>query len=76
MKHRHFRLTEREILIIALTAAGNSAKEAACRLDIAPRTVEKHLDNSRLKMDAKNTTHLVALCIAKGVLEASASQAA
>lgn len=70
MDHRHFRLTEREISIIELTAAGNSAKEAACRLNIAPRTVEKHLDNSRLKMDARNTTHLVALCIATGMLEA------
>lgn len=76
MDHRRFRLTEREISIIELTAAGNSAKEAACHLDIAPRTVEKHLDNSRLKMDAKNTTHLITLCIATGMLDASVNHAA
>lgn len=69
MDKRRFRLTEREISILELIAAGNSAKEVACELGIAPRTVEKHLDNSRLKMDAKNTTHLIAMCIAGGVLE-------
>ncbi|MEO0750717.1 MAG: helix-turn-helix transcriptional regulator [Pseudomonadota bacterium] len=76
MVSRNFRLTEREILIIKLIAAGNSAKEVAGQLDIAPRTVQKHLDNSRLKLDAKNTTHLVALCIAHGVFKASAGCAA
>jgi DNA-binding CsgD family transcriptional regulator len=76
MKHRTFRLTKREISIIELTAAGKSAKEAACDLDIAPRTVEKHLDHSRLKMEAKNTTHLVALCIATGMLDAAVIEAA
>lgn len=76
MDHRHYRLTSREISIIELTAAGKSAKEAASELDIAPRTVEKHLDNSRLKMDARNTTHLVALCIANGMVEASVDRAA
>ena len=68
MYHRCLRLTEREIRIIELTAIGYSAKETANELNIAPRTVEKHLDNSRLKMDARNSTHLVALCLGSGLL--------
>ncbi|WP_407875016.1 response regulator transcription factor [Qipengyuania nanhaisediminis] len=69
MDHHRFRLTEREISIIELTASGLSAKEAAIKLRIAPRTVEKHLDNSRLKLHARNSAHLVALCCGMGVLK-------
>ena len=69
MDHSRFRLTEREISIIELTASGLSAKEAAIKLHIAPRTVEKHLDNSRLKLHARNSAHLVALCCGMGMVD-------
>ena len=76
MDRRRTGLTEREISIVQLTAAGESAKEAAFKLDIAPRTVEKHLDNSRLKMGARNTPHLIAICIATGLVEPAVDCAA
>ncbi|WP_374408432.1 response regulator transcription factor [Pelagerythrobacter sp.] len=68
-----YRLTERELAVIQLTAAGYSAKEAASQLHIAPRTVERHLDNSRMKLRARNRVHLVYKCAEQGFLHASNS---
>lgn len=42
------------------------------RIAIAPRTVERHIDNARLKMRARNRTHLVTRAIASGLLDAPA----
>jgi DNA-binding CsgD family transcriptional regulator len=33
-----------------------------------PRTVEKHIDHIRLKIRARNRTHMVARAITKGLL--------
>jgi len=63
-----YHLTERELAVIELTAVGFSAKEAADQLRIAPRTVERHLDNSRLKLRARNRVHLVYKCAEQGFL--------
>jgi len=68
-----YHLTERELAVIQLTAAGFSAKEAADQLQIAPRTVERHLDNSRMKLRARNRVHLVFKCAEQGFLRASNS---
>ncbi|WP_243395670.1 response regulator transcription factor [Sphingomonas oleivorans] len=61
-------LTSREAQVLNLVAQGSSAKEVALILDMAPRTVEKHLDHIRLKMRAKNRAHMVAKAIASGLL--------
>ncbi|PTQ10321.1 hypothetical protein CLG96_13220 [Sphingomonas oleivorans] len=61
-------LTPRERSIINLVASGMSAKEAAISLEIAPRTVEKHIDQARLKLRAKNRTHLVAMALSAGII--------
>jgi DNA-binding CsgD family transcriptional regulator len=61
-------LTSRELQILELVALGNSAKEVALECDIAPRTVECHLDTMRLKLQARNRTHMVAIAIASNVL--------
>ncbi|WEK44013.1 MAG: helix-turn-helix transcriptional regulator [Candidatus Sphingomonas colombiensis] len=63
-------LTARELEVLALVAGGLSAKEIALRIAIAPRTVERHIDNARLKMRARNRTHLVTRAIASGLLDA------
>jgi len=52
--------TIREIQILELVALGASAKEVAQKCGIAPRTVECHLDTMRLKLRARNRTHMVA----------------
>lgn len=61
-------LTAREELVLGLVSRGFSAKEIALELNIAPRTVEKHIDHIRLKIRARNRTHMVARAITKGLL--------
>jgi DNA-binding CsgD family transcriptional regulator len=67
--HEEPELTQRECTVLTLVAQGLSAKEVALALDIAPRTVEKHIDHVRLKIRAKNRAHMVAQAIAKGLLD-------
>lgn len=69
-------LTCREIMVVQLVAEGLSAKEIAGGLDIAPRTVERHIENSRLKLGAKNRSHLISLAIQSGVLTEAAGASA
>ena len=66
--HSSFSLTLREHEIVELSALGFSAKEIAQKLAIAPRTVERHLENCRLKLHARNRTHLVAIFLAGGMV--------
>lgn len=56
-------LTGREHQILELIALGYSAKETAQRCAIAHRTVEAHIDTMRLKLRARNRTHMVAMAI-------------
>ena len=67
----HGELTARERDVLALVADGGTAKQIAIRLDIAPRTVEKHIDQARLKMRAKNRTHLITLALHAGLLSSN-----
>lgn len=61
-------LTTRELQILELVALGYSAKEVAQRQGIAFRTVETHLDTMRLKLRARNRTHMVAIAIETGLI--------
>lgn len=54
-----YRLTPRELEIVTLLSTGLSAKEVAGRLSIAPKTVERYIDQARLKTRTRNRTHLV-----------------
>lgn len=63
-----FKLSQREITIIELIAAGLSAKEIAQRIGIAPRTVERHAENARMKSGARNRAHMVAKAMTTGIL--------
>jgi hypothetical protein len=49
-------------------AQGFSAKEIGRLLGTAPRTVERHIDNAKRKLDARNTSHLVARAFRLGIL--------
>lgn len=70
MSKSYFRraLTPRELQILELVALGNSAKEIAQICGIAPRTIECHLDTMRLKLKARNRTHMVAIAMDSAVL--------
>ena len=63
-----FNLTVREFQILELIALGHSAKELAQLCGIMPRTVETHIDTMRLKLNARNRTHMVAIAINSGLL--------
>ena len=61
-------LTAREIECIRCAAKGFSSKEIGRQINAAPRTVERHLDQARLKLRARNRTHLVAEAINSGII--------
>jgi LuxR family transcriptional regulator, transcriptional regulator of spore coat protein len=61
-------LTGRECEVLRCVAIGLSNKESAIELGIAPRTVERHVENVRNKIRARNRAHMVAKAIGLGVL--------
>ena len=61
-------LTNREQQVLELVAMGFSAKEVAQEIDIAPRTVERHIENVRLKIRARNRAHMVTCALTMGIL--------
>jgi LuxR family transcriptional regulator, transcriptional regulator of spore coat protein len=69
-------LTAREQQVLELVAQGLSAKEAAQAIDIAPRTVERHIENVRLKIRARNRTHMVTVALELGLLHIYGAEAA
>lgn len=62
-------LTPRELEILELVALGHSAKEIALRNDVTHRTVETQLDIMRLKLRARNRTHMVAIAMSSRLLD-------
>lgn len=63
-------LTQRECDVVRLVAWGRSAKETARELSIAPCTVERHVENVRLKTRTRNRAHMIAHVIREGLLPA------
>ncbi|MET0373343.1 MAG: helix-turn-helix domain-containing protein [Rhizorhabdus sp.] len=61
-------LTVRECDVLHLVALGRSAKETALALEIAPCTVERHVENVRLKTRTRNRAHMIAHVIRTGLL--------
>jgi DNA-binding CsgD family transcriptional regulator len=52
--------------VLDCIARGLSSKQCALQLGIAPRTVERHVENLRNKLNARNKPHLVAKALAAG----------
>jgi DNA-binding CsgD family transcriptional regulator len=69
------RLSSRELQILELVALGHSAKEVAQKCGLTFQTAETHLDTMRLKLRARNRTHVVAMAIKLGLLPKSEFQA-
>lgn len=61
-------LTDREREIVHLISYGLSAKEAALELGIAPCTIERHVENVRLKTRTRNRAHMIAHVIREGLM--------
>lgn len=62
-------LTRREAQVLQRVARGMSAKEVGRSIDIAPRTVERHIENIRVKIGARNRVHMIFLGFSKGILQ-------
>jgi DNA-binding CsgD family transcriptional regulator len=62
-------LTSREREILHLVAQGYSAKETAYEVGIAPRTVERHIENVRHKLRARNKSHMIAKAVSLRLLD-------
>ncbi len=65
-------ITNRESQVLRLISLGMSAKEVALELQIAPCTVERHIENVRLKTRTRNRAHMIAYVIRAGMLPSDA----
>jgi LuxR family transcriptional regulator of spore coat protein len=65
-------ITNRESQVLRLISLGMSAKEVALELHIAPCTVERHIENVRLKTRTRNRAHMIAYVIRAGMLPSDA----
>ncbi len=61
-------LSEREIAVLRLVAAGNANKNIAWELKISEDTVKAHLKNIFAKLDARDRTHAVSVAMTRGIL--------
>ena len=62
-------LTEREIQILQLIAAGNANKQIADQLSIAEATVKSHVVNLLSKLGANDRAHAVTIGLMRGIIE-------
>jgi DNA-binding NarL/FixJ family response regulator len=62
-------LTEREIAILTLVAAGNPNKQIAWKLSISEDTVKTHLKRVFTKLDVSDRTHAVTVAARRGIIE-------
>lgn len=62
-------LTEREIEIVRLCAAGCTAQQIADQLSLSRRTVEAHKSNIFGKLNCKSTTELVQYAFRNGLVD-------
>ena len=62
-------LSEREIGVLRLVAAGNSNKRIASMLEISEETVKAHVRNILSKLAANDRTHAVTIALKRGIIE-------
>ena len=62
-------LTEREIDVLRLIAAGNSNKRIADKLSIGEATVKSHVTNILSKLGANDRAHAVTIALDRGFIE-------
>jgi DNA-binding NarL/FixJ family response regulator len=61
-------LTEREISVLRLIAAGNANKQIADHLSIGEATVKSHVTNILSKLGANDRTHAVTIGLKRGII--------
>ena len=61
-------LSPRELEVLALVAQGQTNKEIANTLFVAPSTIKTHVTSLMTKLNASTRTHLAAIAIRRGLL--------
>jgi DNA-binding NarL/FixJ family response regulator len=64
-------LSEREIEVLSLIAAGKSNREVAAQLAISEETAKTHVRNILAKLGAHDRTHAVTLALQRGIIHLS-----
>jgi DNA-binding NarL/FixJ family response regulator len=67
-------LSERELAVLTLLAAGRHNREIASELSISPRTVDRHCDNIYSKLGVGSRTEAVVRAISKNLLSVGDGQ--
>jgi DNA-binding NarL/FixJ family response regulator len=67
-------LTEREIEVVRLIAAGNANKQIADELSISEATVKSRVTNILSKLGANDRAHAVTIALKRGIIELDTSQ--
>ncbi len=62
-------LSEREVAVLRLIAAGNSNKRIAGELARSEETIKGHIKNILAKLGANDRTHAVILALTRGIIE-------
>ena len=62
-------LTEREIDVLKLVAAGNANKQIADQLSIGEATVKSHVSSLLSKLGANDRSHAVTIGLKRGIIE-------
>ena len=62
-------LTEREVEVLRLLAAGNRNRDISQRLLVSEETVKSHLKHISEKLRASNRTHALAIAIQRGIVQ-------
>ena len=65
----HLHLTLRELECIKWTAAGKTSYETGIILGISRRTVERHLENTKTKLNCVNRYQLISKVIDLGLID-------
>ncbi|MEI4509215.1 response regulator transcription factor [Sphingopyxis sp. CCNWLW253] len=61
-------LSEREISILTLVAAGAANKDVAWKLSISEETVKAHMKSIFAKLDVRDRTHAVTAALKRGIM--------
>ena len=62
-------LTPREIEVLSLIAAGQTAKEAARQLDISPKTADNHIQSLYSKIGVKTRAAAALYALERGLIQ-------
>ena len=62
-------LTSRLVLVVTYAARGYYNREIASAMGYSTRTIDGWIEDARLRLRAKNRPHVVALAVARGVID-------